>query len=180
MSNKSPALSDPADSVRDVTDHAAQDPTITVRPARTDDLPGLVASSTGLFAEDAGTRDPSVDADWPREHAAESFSVALADPARLVLAVECAGAVVGHLTGSLAEPTAMRPVRAATLLSVYVRPAHRSSGAGARLVEAFVRWAAERGAVHAEVSAYAVNSDAIRFYERAGFAPQTVTLRLGL
>ncbi|MBW8736350.1 MAG: GNAT family N-acetyltransferase [Streptomyces turgidiscabies] len=167
-----------------MTQHTAQDPTATVtatvRPARADDLPGLVASSTALFAEDAGTRDPSIDADWPREHAAASFAAALDDPARLVLAVECAGAVVGHLMGSLAEPTARQPVKTATLNSVYVRPAHRSSGAGARLVETFVQWAAEQGAAHAEVTAYAANPAAIRFYERGGFAPQTVTLRLGL
>ncbi len=74
----------------------------------------------------------------------------------------------------------MRPVKAATLISVYVRPARRSSGAGARLVEAFVRWAGEQGAEHAEVTAYEANADAIRFYERSGFAPQSVTLRLGL
>jgi len=159
---------------------AASDPTITVRPARADDIPGLVASSTALFAEDAGTRDPSVDVDWPREHAAASFASALDDPARLVLAVEHASAVVGHLMGSLTEPTAMRPVKAATLISVYVRPAHRSSGAGALLVDTFVRWAGEQGAEHAEVTAYAANTDAIRFYERNGFAPQSLTLRLSL
>lgn len=163
-----------------MTESTAHDLTATVRPARADDIPGLVASSTGLFAEDAGTRDPSVDADWPRAHAAASFAAALEDPARLVLVVEYAGEVVGHLMGSLVEPTAVRPVKAATLTSVYVRPARRSSGAGARMVEAFVRWAGDQGAGHAEVTAYAANADAIRFYERNGFAPQAVTLRLGL
>ncbi|GAA0316502.1 GNAT family N-acetyltransferase [Streptomyces turgidiscabies] len=170
-------MSERAASVPGMTDHTAPDPTITVRPARADDLPGLVASSTGLFAEDAGTRDPGVDANWPREHAAASFAAALDDPARLVLTAEHAGTVVGHLMGSLTEPTAMRPVKAATLMSVYVRPEHRGSGAGARLVEAFVRWAAEQGAEHAEVNAYAANTAAIRFYERGGFAPQSVKLR---
>lgn len=97
-----------------------------------------------------------------------------------MLAAEHAGTVVGHLMGLLTEPTAMRPVKAATLMSVYVRPAHRGSGAGARLVEAFVHWAAAQGAGHAEVTAYAANTDAIRFYERGGFAPQAVTLRRGL
>ncbi len=163
-----------------MTDLMDPTPTITVRRARADDIPGLVASSTCLFAEDAGTRDPSVDADWPREHAAASFAAALDDPARLVLAADRAGAVVGHLMGSLTEPTARQPVRTATLISLYVRPAHRSSGTGARMVEAFVRWAGEQGAEHAEVTAYAANPDAVRFYERHGFAAQTVTLRLGL
>ncbi|MGW7725548.1 hypothetical protein [Streptomyces canus] len=32
------------------------DQDVTVRRARPDDIPGLVASSAGLFAQDAGTR----------------------------------------------------------------------------------------------------------------------------
>lgn len=58
----------PTASVRVMTD---QD--LTVRRARPDDIPGLVASSAGLFAEDAGTRDASVNIDWPREHGAASY-----------------------------------------------------------------------------------------------------------
>ncbi|MEU6348566.1 GNAT family N-acetyltransferase [Streptomyces sp. NPDC047072] len=49
--------------------------------------------------------------------------------------------MVGHLAGSLTEPTAIRPVRAATLVGLYVRPEHRGARAGARLVEAFLEWA---------------------------------------
>ncbi|UIX28919.1 hypothetical protein [Streptomyces sp. GQFP] len=37
-----------------------------------------------------------------------------------------------------------------------------------------------QGAEHAEVTACAGNTDAIRFYERNGFAPQSLTLRLSL
>ncbi|MFE3031899.1 GNAT family N-acetyltransferase [Streptomyces canus] len=156
------------------------DEDLTVRRARPDDIPGLVASSAGLFAEDAGTRDPSVDTDWPREHGAASFTAALADPARLVLAVVHDGEVVGHLTGSVAEPSAVRPVKSATLNGLYVRPAHRRGRVGARLVEEFLAWAEARGAVQAEVAAYAANPDAIRFYERQGFGAHAVTLRHAL
>ena len=150
---------------------------LTVRRARPDDLPGLVASSAGLFAEDAGTRDPIVDVGWPREHGAASFTAALADPARLVLVVAYDGEVVGHLTGSLTEPSAVRPVKSATLNGLYVRPAHRRARVGARLVEEILAWAGTQGAVQAEVAAYAANPEAIRFYERHGFGAHAVTLR---
>ncbi|MGW0420090.1 N-acetyltransferase family protein [Streptomyces sp. NPDC003015] len=153
---------------------------LTVRRARPEDIPGLVASCAGLFAEDAGTRDPSVDIGWPREHGAASFTAALADPARFVLVVEHDGEVVGHLTGSLAEPTAVRPVKSATLNGLYVRPAHRRARVGARLVEEFLAWAGTQGAVQTEVAAYAANGEAIRFYERQGFGAHTVTLRHAL
>lgn len=151
-----------------------------VRRARAEDIPGLVASSAGLFAEDGGTRDTTINVDWPREHAAESFAAALDDPARLVLAVEHAGRVVGHLMGSVTEATAMRLVRSATLVSIYVRPEHRRARAGADLVARFLVWAREQGAEQAEVTAYAADTDAIRFYERGGFAPHTLTLRRAL
>ncbi|MGY4738997.1 N-acetyltransferase family protein [Streptomyces sp. ATMOS53] len=162
---------------RAVTDRAVTDRAATVRVARAEDIPGLVASSVGLFAEDAGTRDPAVNADWPREHAAGAFATALEDPSRLVLVVEHEGQVVGHLMGSLTEPSALRPVKSATLMSLYVRPAHRRDGAGGRLVEAFLAWAAEQGAGQTEVTAYTDNTDALRFYARHGFAPRLVTLR---
>ncbi|MCD9874463.1 GNAT family N-acetyltransferase [Streptomyces guryensis] len=150
---------------------------VIVRRARAEDIPGLVASSAGLFAEDGGTRDSSVNVDWPREHGARSFAAALDDPARLVLAVEHDGQVVGHLMGSLTGPTAKRPVTSATLVSIHVRPGHRRARAGDRLVEEFLDWARRQGAEHAEVTAYSANTDAVRFYERSGFAAMTVTLR---
>ena len=150
---------------------------VIVRRARAEDIPGLVASSAGLFAEDGGTRDSSVNVDWPREHGARSFAAALEDPARLVLAVECVGQVVGHLMGSVTGPTEKRTVTSATLVSIHVRPEHRRARAGDRLVEEFLDWARRQGAEHAEVTAYAANTDAIRFYERGGFALMTVTLR---
>ena len=163
----------PAASVRAMT----TDEELTVRRARPDDIPGLVASSAGLFAEDAGTRDPSVDVGWPREHGAASFTAALADPARLVLVVAHTGEVVGHLTGTLTDPSAVRPVKSATLNGLSVRPAHRRARVGARLVEEFLAWAEAQGAGQAEVAAYAANPEAIRFYERHGFGPHAVTLR---
>jgi len=150
---------------------------VIVRRARAEDIPGLVASSAGLFAEDGGTRDSSVNVDWPREHGARSFAAALEDPARLVLAVECVGQIVGHLMGSVTGPTEKRTVTSATLVSIHVRPEHRRARAGDRLVEEFLDWARRQGAEHAEVTAYAANTDAIRFYERGGFALMTVTLR---
>jgi len=63
---------------------------------------------------------------------------------------------------------------------LYVRPEHRRAWTGARLVESFVEWAGKEGAEQAEVTAYSANTDAIRFYERHGFGPRSVTLRLAL
>jgi GNAT superfamily N-acetyltransferase len=115
-----------------------------IRPPTDIDLPGLVASSVALFAEDAGTRDPTVDIEWPQKHGAESFGAIIGEPARLVLVADADGAIVGHLTGALDEPLAIRPVRVATLNSMYVRSTHRGAGVGARLVASFRAGCASR------------------------------------
>ncbi|MFF9776400.1 GNAT family N-acetyltransferase [Streptomyces sp. NPDC013978] len=156
------------------------EPEVIVRRARAEDVPGIVVSSSLLFAEDGGVRDPSLNVDWPRLHGAEAFTAALQDPGRLLLAAVCDGEVVGHLSGAMSGPTAMRPVGSATLMALYVRPEHRRARVGARLVDTFLAWARERGAAHAEVTASAGNADGIRFYEREEFRPQAVTLRLNL
>lgn len=151
-------------------------PMTDIRKAGPDDIEGLVACSTGLFAEDAGTRDPTLSQDWPRLHAADSFRAQLDDDSRLVLAADDGGSAVGLLTGSLGEPSDIRPIRVAALGSMYVMPTHRNRGVGARLVAAFLEWAAAAGADRLAVSAYAANDGAIRFYQRHGFAPRTVLL----
>ncbi|AZQ40054.1 GNAT family N-acetyltransferase [Streptomyces cyaneochromogenes] len=153
---------------------------VIVRPARAADLGGLVACSSALFAEDAGKRDPSVNVGWPREFGPERFAAGIDDPFRVLLVADCGGQVVGHLAGAVAEGSAMRPARVATLVSMYVQPDHRRGGLGARLVGQFTAWAKEVGAEQAEVTAYSSNADAIRFYERNGFASQSVTLRTSL
>ncbi|MFC8662560.1 GNAT family N-acetyltransferase [Streptomyces sp. NPDC057199] len=156
-----------------MSDHHDQ---VAVRRAHAEDIPALVASSAALFAEDAGTRDATVDINWPLAEGAERFASGIDDPARLSLVAESDREVIGHLVGTVAEGSAMRPAKIATLHSLYVRPAHRGTLTGARLVAAFLDWARQQGAQVAEVTAYAANADAIRFYERNGFAPHTLTL----
>ncbi|MGV9812884.1 N-acetyltransferase family protein [Streptomyces cellulosae] len=153
---------------------------VVVRLAQPADVDGLVACSSALFAEDAGTRDPGVNVGWSREFGSERFAAGMDDASRVLPVADCGGRIVGHLAGSVAEGSAMRPVKVATLVSMYVQPDHRRGGLGKRLVTRFASWAREEGADLAEVTAYAGNADAIRFCERSGFMSQSVTLRTSL
>lgn len=74
----------------------------------------------------------------------------------------------------------MKPVKVATLVSMYVHPRYRRAQIGGRLVAGFVRWAKDAGADEAEVTAYSSNVEGLKFYERNGFTPQSVTLRTSL
>ncbi|HZE41670.1 MAG TPA: GNAT family N-acetyltransferase [Stackebrandtia sp.] len=148
----------------------------TIRSATVDDEAAWVACAAGLFAEDGGTRDAALNVNWPHEHGAQSFHTGLSSPDRLLLVAEDGGEVAGTLSGQLRSPSAMRPVSVAELVSLFVVPRMRGGGVGARLVEGFLAWARSCEAELVQVSAYAANAGAVRFYERMGFSPHQVQL----
>jgi GNAT superfamily N-acetyltransferase len=150
-------------------------PGVTVRRATVADIDGLVASITGLFAEDS-VRDRLRNPGWPRGHAADDETENIANPDMLVLLAERDGSVIGHLTGGFYAASAMWTAPRAYLISMHVMAAWRGQDVGAQLVECFRSWAKEKGAVQLRVTAYAANTGAIRFYQRLGFAPLETTL----
>ncbi|WP_163512959.1 GNAT family N-acetyltransferase [Fodinicola acaciae] len=153
-----------------------EEDTVLVRLATDADIDGLVASSTRLFAEDGGTRDPLTDTTWPANHGAKAFANSIASDDNLVVVAVHDDNIVGHLTGVLDEGSQSRPGKIATLRSMYVRPEHRGGGVGARLVAEFRKWAGDVGADRMTVTAYATNEGAQRFYQRQGFTPMFVSL----
>jgi len=152
------------------------DSEVRIRPATTADAAALVDLLAALFAEDAGPRDSTMNADYPRSYGVQGFTELMEMPDRLVLVAELDGKVVGHLTGRVDEPTEIRLVSVATLASMYVRPAHRRQGVGTGLVEQFRAWARDHDAGRLAVTAYTANDDAVRFYRRQGFAPHLTVL----
>jgi len=159
----------------------ADRPEIRVRRAAADDIEDLLTVSTNLFREDAGTHDPSVtNTDWPAQHGRESFEALVADADRVGLLAYAGDALAGGLMGSVPPLTPFTLVREARLTSLWVDPDHRSSGVGSLLVDQFRAWVREKGAPYAVVTAFAANPRAQAFYQREGFAPHTVTLRLEL
>lgn len=150
---------------------------VEIRSAIPNDLPGLVASSGALFAEDGAVRDRLRNAEWPRDNGRPWIEGLLAVPDALVLvAADHDGNVVGHLIGQFHAASAMWTGARTELISTYVAPEHRSRSLGSRLVEAFFVWSRERGAERFHVSAYAANEAAIRFYRRHGFASLSIEL----
>ena len=150
---------------------------VAIRQPEPADLPGLEASSASLFAEDGATRDRLRNARWPQEHGRAWIDGLLSSPDALVLvAVGPYGDVVGHLIGCFYAASPMWLGARTELISTLVSPAFRRQTIGGRLVEAFFSWSRERGAERFQVSAYAANESAIRFYRRHGFAPLSVEL----
>jgi GNAT superfamily N-acetyltransferase len=151
--------------------------TITVNTATHDDISSLVASVAALFREDAGRHDSLMDLGWPAREAAAYYSALVNDEACLVTLARDGGHVAGHLIGKLSGPGSMLTGRIAVLESMRVAPGSRQAGVGSLLVQHFFGWAREHGAQQADVTAFAANDTALRFYARHGFTPQSVTFR---
>lgn len=149
--------------------------TVTIHHAEPTDLAGVQADVVALFTEDSGARDATISRDWPQSHAAAWLEDQMASERKVLLIARSDGQV-GYLAGELLAPSAMRTVSVAVLVSMYVRPAFRGRGVGRRLVEAFGDWARERRAERMSVTAFAANTDAVRFYERFGFTPRQIQL----
>jgi GNAT superfamily N-acetyltransferase len=150
---------------------------VTVSPVTEGDIDALVVSVAGLFAEDAGRHDPTMDLRWPEREGAAYYSRLLADQACLLLLARDDDQAVGHLVGRLSGPDSLRTQRLAVLESMRVAPGARRAGVGSLLVRQFFTWARDGGAQQASVTAYAANDAALRFYARHGFSPKSVTSR---
>jgi GNAT superfamily N-acetyltransferase len=146
---------------------------VLLREATREDLPALVA----LFAEDAlGTGKDDAGAELgPYLRAFEAMA---ADPAHLLVAVECAGEVVGTLQLSVLPGLARHGALRGQLEGVHVRADHQGSGIGS----ATVRWAVEearrRGCALLQLTSQERRTDAHRFYRRLGFTASHTGFKL--
>jgi GNAT superfamily N-acetyltransferase len=143
----------------------------------TDDIGDLVASVAGLFDEDGGRFDTTMDTTWPARGGAAYYSTLVGDDACLLALARDGDRTLGHLVGKLMGPDDLRMVTFAVLESIRVDPTVRNTGVGTALVERFFGWARAAGAERASVTAFARNEGAQRFYVRHGFTPMSVTLR---
>jgi GNAT superfamily N-acetyltransferase len=152
-----------------------------VEPATHDDIDKLVELEAGLFREDAGRHEPLADMTWPDREGRDDFERLLADPSAVVFVARAGTTVVGHAVGFVSESSPTRlPVRYGVLRSMYVDVGHRDAGVGGLLADTFISWARAQGCAEVHVDAYTANDGAQRFYERRGFAPQSMARVLRL
>jgi len=96
----------------------------------------------------------------------EDWAAWAADESRVVLVAVYGERWVGMVAGRLRDEL----TDGAWLTALWVDPAARGTGLGARLVEAVADWARGRGCRTLDLSVTTNNAGAATFYERAGFA----------
>jgi GNAT superfamily N-acetyltransferase len=150
---------------------------VTLRPARRDDVPALVAliAADQLGATRDGVRD---DADLAAYLAA--FDAIDADPAHILAVAEAAGQIVGTLQLSFLPGLARRGALRAQIEAVRVAAGTRGSGLGAAMMAWAIDEARRRGCVLVQLTTDKSRSDAHRFYQRLGFVASHEGMKLAL
>lgn len=148
-----------------------------IRPATADDVPSIVAlladDRLGSTREDLTDLAPYLDA----------FVVIAADPhQRLVVAVDESDPrrVVGTLQLTIIPGLSRRASTRAQIEAVRVGEAARGSGFGTELIEWAIAQARSLGCGLVQLTTDRSRTDAHRFYERLGFEPTHLGLKLVL
>lgn len=146
---------------------------VLLREATADDVPAVVA----LLTDDPlGAGRESADLAPYRA----AFAAVDADPAHLLVVAEDGGTVVGTLQLSFLPGLSRGGALRAQVEGVRVAAARRGTGLGA----AMLGWVAEesrrRGCALVQLTTDTRRPDAHRFYERLGYVPSHVGMKLAL
>jgi GNAT superfamily N-acetyltransferase len=143
---------------------------MTVRPATVADIEACVALVRQLFALEA---DFEFDADRVRRGL--TLLMGSGDD-RIVLVVDCEGAVVAMVTLQIVVSTAEGGL-SVWLEDLVVDAAVRRAGLGALLLSAAEQWALSRGAHRLQLVADAGNLPALAFYAKRGWSTTRLVVR---
>jgi ribosomal protein S18 acetylase RimI-like enzyme len=147
---------------------------VILRPAFSEDIPALAALGRGSFAAAFGHlyREEDLSAFLAKCYSEDAVAAEIADPAhRHCLAVDAEGSLAGFCkirfpSGYGEYSDATRPM---ALQQLYADPARTGQGVGALLMDWALAQARQLGADAVQLSVWAENFGAQRFYARYGF-----------
>jgi GNAT superfamily N-acetyltransferase len=135
---------------------------VSVRRARSEDIPAVVAGYEWLFAPPGAKPG-----DWDPDVAAERLAGVIAGERSTAFVAEDGGAIVGLCT-VYRDIDSVRFGPRAWVEDLAVDAERRSEGFGKALLDAAKDWAREHGASHLELDSGLARTDAHRFYDREG------------
>lgn len=97
----------------------------------------------------------------------------------VVFVVELDGELIG--SGYALEKEAkdyLKHEHYAHLGFMYVKPEHRGKGVNQKVLDALINWAKEHGLTEIRLEVYNENLSAIKAYEKAGFTPNLLEMRM--
>jgi ribosomal protein S18 acetylase RimI-like enzyme len=146
--------------------------TVVIREGRPEDAAPLAALAARTFAETFAADNTPEDmaAHLARSYGEAQQGAELADPGRVTLVAERAGALVAFAQLRTAPvPATVPPATSMELQRFYVDRSAHGSGVAQRLMTAALAAARRRGAAVVWLGVWERNPRAIRFYEKCGF-----------
>jgi RimJ/RimL family protein N-acetyltransferase len=151
---------------------------ITTRPATTADLPTLLRFEQGVISAER-PMDPTI-RDGPIHY--YDLNKMLASPhIHLVVAETGEGTLVGSAYARI-DPSRhyLKHTHHAYCGFMYVEPAYRGKGVNQLIIDALKAWARSQNLTELRLDVYTTNDTAIRAYEKAGFTPYLINMRMGI
>jgi len=151
-------------------------PKLSFRTATREDLPAIVR----MLADDGLGRDREQPVDpLPRAYG-EAFDRMAAQPGNDYLLAEIDGEVAGCLQLTVIHGLSRTGMSRALIEGVRVAASHRGQGVGEALFREAITRAGAAGCGLVQLTTDKARPDALRFYERLGFAASHEGMKLGL
>jgi ribosomal protein S18 acetylase RimI-like enzyme len=151
---------------------------INVRQATTADLPALLRFEQGMITAER-PMDPTI-RDGPIHY--YDLNKMLTSPhIHLVVAENEDCAVIGSGYARI-DPSRHYLIHShhAYCGFMYVEPAYRGKGVNQLIIDALKTWAKSKDLSELRLDVYTTNDAAIRAYEKAGFTPYLINMRMGI
>ena len=149
---------------------------ITVRAARRDDLAAIVR----LLADDELGAKREIVSDPVAPAYVDAFDAMMAQRGNELIVADVSGEVVGCLQLTITPGISRAGMARATIEGVRVSSRHRGRRIGELLMRAAIDKARDSGCGLAQLTTDRSRLDAQRFYERLGFEPTHVGMKLSL
>jgi RimJ/RimL family protein N-acetyltransferase len=151
---------------------------ITVRQATPADLPTLLRFERGVITAER-PMDPTIQ-DGPI-HYYDLDKMLTSPHIHLIVAETGDGTLIGSGYARI-DPSRhyLRHTHHAYCGFMYVDPAYRGKGVNQLIIDSLKAWAKTKGLTELRLDVYPTNDAAIRAYEKAGFTPYLINMRLGI
>ncbi|QDV22561.1 GNAT family N-acetyltransferase [Aureliella helgolandensis] len=150
---------------------------IVIRPATAIDLPILLTFEQGIIAAERSYDETLL----PDPISYYDISELIASPEAEVIVAELDGTLIGS---GYARRKASRhytePAFHAYIGFLYVVPEHRGKGVNKRVLDALFTWARANDLPEVHLTVYPGNEPALRAYEKVGFEPHILEMRMNL
>lgn len=148
--------------------------TMTLRPARRDEVPAIVAmlADDGLGRGREAVASPTIYYD--------AFDEMAKEPNNRLLVAEQDGALVGTLQITFIRGLSRKGARRAQIEAVRVASTHRGRGLGREIFVAAIALARQEGCSLVQLTTDKARGDAHRFYARLGFVASHEGMKLAL